>query len=124
MSSPEQEAEKKIETEEANLSVISVEDAAKASIVQSIAFAAQNDVDAWRNQNTVDLVAMGAAYAKWLENPVMSDQYEKIIEETRRSDVVKGSISINNSKINGFNDAKSERLSMSIFKTFLGNLPK
>ena len=56
------------------------EQAAAASIAQSLAFAAQNEVDAFRNQNTVSLVATGSAYAKWLENPMMSEPYRDVIK--------------------------------------------
>lgn len=124
MSSPEHSADEKLEMEDEAISIISVRDAAKASIVQSIAFAAQNEVDAWRNQNTVDLVAMGTAYAKWLENPVMAEQFEKIVNQSRRSDVLTSTTLQTERLKSGPSELKSERLSTSIFKTFLGDLPK
>lgn len=61
---------------------IGPEDAAAASVAQSMAFSAQNEVDAYRNQATVNMVAMGTAYAKWLQNPMMSDKYSEVVEQT------------------------------------------
>ncbi len=55
------------------------EDAAGAAIAQSISLAAQNEVDALRNQNTVNMVAMGVAYAKWLQNPILAQQYSEVV---------------------------------------------
>ena len=65
---------------------ITPEQAAAASIAQSLAFAAQNEVDAFRNQNTVGLVTMGAAYAKWLQNPMMANEYSKIVKSAQLID--------------------------------------
>lgn len=64
---------------------LTAEEAAGASIAQSIALAAQNEVDAYRNQNTVNMVAMGVAYAKWLQNPMLSKQYSELVNSTRLS---------------------------------------
>ena len=62
---------------------VTPETAAAASTAQSIAFLTQNEVDATRNQNTVQMVAMGTAYAKWLQNPVMGDEFKKVVENTK-----------------------------------------
>ncbi len=62
---------------------LTAEEAAGASIAQSIALAAQNEVDAYRNQNTVNMVAMGVAYAKWLQNPTLSKQYSEVVSAAR-----------------------------------------
>ncbi|MDP5135013.1 hypothetical protein ORJ04_03505 [Rheinheimera baltica] len=64
---------------------LTAEEAAGASIAQSISLAAQNEVDAFRNQNTVNMVAMGVAYAKWLQNPVMGEQFRELVKTTRLS---------------------------------------
>ncbi|RVU33572.1 hypothetical protein EOE67_16275 [Rheinheimera riviphila] len=64
---------------------LTAEEAAGASIAQSIALAAQNEVDAYRNQNTVNMVAMGVAYAKWLQNPTLSKQYSEVVDAARLS---------------------------------------
>lgn len=64
---------------------LTAEEAAGASIAQSIALAAQNEVDAYRNQNTVNMVAMGVAYAKWLQNPTLSKQYSEVVNAARLS---------------------------------------
>ncbi len=55
-------------------------DAAAAAVAQSIANAAQDQVDLIRNQNFIKTIAMGNAYAKWLENPVMKDEFRAVIE--------------------------------------------
>jgi len=62
---------------------LTAEEAAGASIAQSIALAAQNEVDAYRNQNTVNMVAMGVAYAKWLQNPMLGQQYSEVVKSAR-----------------------------------------
>lgn len=62
---------------------LTAEEAAGAAIAQSISLAAQNEVDALRNQNTVNMVAMGVAYAKWLQNPVMAQQYREVVDTAR-----------------------------------------
>lgn len=62
------------------------EEAAAASIAQTLAFAAQNEVDAIRNQNTVNMVTMGVAYAKWLQNPVMGSHFSELVNATRLND--------------------------------------
>lgn len=62
---------------------LTAEEAAGASIAQSIALAAQNEVDAYRNQNTVNMVAMGVAYAKWLQNPMLGQQYGEVVKSAR-----------------------------------------
>ncbi len=59
------------------------EQAVAAGVSQSMAFSVQNEVDAFRNQNTIRMVAMGTAYAKWLENPVMADQYRQLVSDAR-----------------------------------------
>ncbi|MDX3774890.1 hypothetical protein QE250_12245 [Chromatiaceae bacterium AAb-1] len=64
---------------------LTAEEAAAASVAQSIALAAQNEVDALRNQNTVNMVAMGVAYAKWLQNPVMGEHFSGLVNTTRLS---------------------------------------
>lgn len=64
---------------------LTAEEAAGASIAQSIALAAQNEVDAYRNQNTVNMVAMGVAYAKWLQNPTLNKQYSEVVNAARLS---------------------------------------
>ncbi|WP_337841430.1 hypothetical protein [Rheinheimera sp.] len=56
------------------------EEAAGAAIAQSLSLAAQNEVDAFRNQNTVTMVAMGVAYAKWLQNPLLGAQYSELVQ--------------------------------------------
>ncbi|MFC4656197.1 hypothetical protein ACFO3I_14370 [Rheinheimera marina] len=62
---------------------ITAEEAAGAAVAQSLSFAAQNEVDAFRNQNTVNMVAMGVAYAKWLQNPLLSAPYRSLVMSTR-----------------------------------------
>ena len=58
-------------------------DAAGAAIAQSIANAAQDQVDLMRNQNIIKTTVMGSAYAKWLENPMMKDEFKPIIDEVK-----------------------------------------
>lgn len=75
--------ESPLEQEEEDVaSISSIDDVTATSVAQSVAFSLQNEVDALRNQNTVNMVAMGSAYAKWLENPAMGQEFEKIIENT------------------------------------------
>jgi hypothetical protein len=64
---------------------LTAEEAAGAAIAQSVSLAAQNEVDAFRNQNTVNMVAMGVAYAKWLQNPLLSEQFEAVVDSARLS---------------------------------------
>ena len=68
-------------TEPDQLSIHSY-DAAGASVAQSIAIAAQDQVDLIRNQNIIKTTAMGSAYAKWLAEPMQGDHFKPIIEET------------------------------------------
>ena len=58
--------------------------AASAGVAQAVALASQNRVDEMRNQTIVQRTAMGAAYAKWLENPQLGQtQFAPLIEEAR-----------------------------------------
>lgn len=61
---------------------VSIDPLTRTSFAQSVAFAVHNEVDAIRNQNTVNLVVMGSAYAKWLENPTMRSEFETIVKES------------------------------------------
>ena len=56
-------------------------DAAAASLAQSIANAAQDQVDLIRNQNVIKTTVSGSAYAKWLSEPMMKDEYQAIIKD-------------------------------------------
>jgi hypothetical protein len=77
---------KEKEDKKSVLESISIDEAARTALVQSIAFSAHNEVDAMRNQSTVEMVALGSAYAKWLENPTMADEFEHIVSKTSMSD--------------------------------------
>ncbi|WP_428243359.1 hypothetical protein [Gynuella sp.] len=76
-------------------------EAAAAAVAQSIAFSAQNEVDGVKNQSTIDMVVMGSAYAKWLQNPAMGEEFNKVIGSVRtdeqavgydsQNDIMKGS---------------------------------
>ena len=57
-------------------------DAAGAALAQSAANAAQDQVDLVRNQNIIKTTAMGAAYAKWLANPVLKEAFAEIIDSS------------------------------------------
>lgn len=59
---------------------LTAEGAAGAAIAQSLSIAAQSEVDALRNQNTVNMVAMGVAYAKWLQNPLMGEPFRELVK--------------------------------------------
>lgn len=61
---------------------ISTKDAAAAAIAQSFANAMQDQVDLIRNQNIIKTTVMGSAYAKWLTNPLMKEEYLSIIKES------------------------------------------
>jgi len=61
-------------------------DAAAAAVAQSIANATQDQVDLIRNQNIIKTTATGSAFAKWLSNPMMADEYKAIITETSVDD--------------------------------------
>ncbi|MDE1462177.1 hypothetical protein [Spartinivicinus poritis] len=62
---------------------IKPEDAAAAAVAQSFANSAQDQVDAIRNRNIIKATAMGNAFAKWLNNPMMKDEYKAIIDEAQ-----------------------------------------
>lgn len=57
-------------------------DIAQPSLMQSVAFSVQDKVDVIRNTNIIKMTAMGNTYEKWIKNPMMSSEYEKIIENT------------------------------------------
>lgn len=59
---------------------LTAEGAAGASVAQSVSLAAQSEVDAVRNQNTVNMVATGMAYAKWLQNPLMGEPFRDLVK--------------------------------------------
>ena len=58
-------------------------DAAAAAVAQSIANAAQDQVDLIRNQNVIKTTVAGSAYAKWLANPIMKDEFKAIIDDAK-----------------------------------------
>ncbi len=62
---------------------INYKEAANAAIAQSIANAAQDQVDMMRNQNIIKITTMGNAYAKWVANPTMADEYKDIVSESQ-----------------------------------------
>lgn len=61
-------------------------DAAATAIAQSLANSAQDQVDLIRNQNIVKTTVMASAYAKWLENPVMKDEFKAVIDDATVSE--------------------------------------
>lgn len=61
---------------------VTPEEAAAAATAQAIAFAEQNEVDAFRQQYIVNMVTMGTAYAKWLQNPGMGSEFSTIVDKT------------------------------------------
>lgn len=71
---------------------LTAEEAAGAAIAQSVSLAAQNEVDAFRNQNTINMVAMGVAYAKWLQNPLLSKQFSEVVDSARLSSIYQESV--------------------------------
>jgi len=56
-------------------------DAAAAAVAQSIANAAQDQVDLIRNQNIIKTTAAASAFAKWISNPMMKEECQAIIKE-------------------------------------------
>lgn len=99
--------------EERNEELVSL--AAKTSLYQSAAFSAQNEVDAIRNQHTVRMVATGSAYAKWLQNPAMGDEFKALIDTSKVTD---------KAYYVDVPDDKNEpvRLSTQIFREFIASL--
>ncbi|AJQ97820.1 hypothetical protein [Gynuella sunshinyii] len=69
--------------EENHFEGVSPLEAAAAAVAQSIAFSAQNEVDGFKSQSTIDMVVIGSAYAKWLQNPGMGEEFNKIIGSVR-----------------------------------------
>lgn len=61
-------------------------DAAATAIAQSLANSAQDQVDLIRNQNIVKTTVMASAYAKWLQNPVMKEEFKAVIDEATVSE--------------------------------------
>lgn len=51
--------------------------------VQSSTLALQDQVDAVRNAAIIKNTAMGSAYAKWLGNAAMGDQYKELLSNIR-----------------------------------------
>ncbi len=99
--------EQQSSTKEASTKLgLTAEEAAGAAIAQSISLAAQNEVDALRNQNTVNMVAMGVAYAKWLQNPLLGQHYNEVVGTTRLSSIYHDSL-FAKSFDNSFAESKS-----------------
>ncbi|BFT29932.1 hypothetical protein D210916BOD24_11080 [Alteromonas sp. D210916BOD_24] len=98
---------------------ISIDDAARTALVQSVAFSAQNEVDALRNQSTIEMVALGSAYAKWLENPTMASEFEPLVNKVSMVDrSLFHQYPLNR---NYANSAEPERLARQIFRQYLSS---
>lgn len=65
---------------------INPHEAAGAALAQTVANTAQDQTDLIRNQNIIKTTVMASAYAKWLGNPMMQDEYSAIIQEAKISD--------------------------------------
>ncbi|WP_299011360.1 hypothetical protein [uncultured Shewanella sp.] len=65
---------------------INPHEAAGAALAQTVANTAQDQTDLIRNQNIIKTTVMASAYAKWLANPMMQDEYSAIIKEAKVSD--------------------------------------
>ena len=100
---------------------IGPEDAAAASVAQSMAFSAQNEVDAYRNQNTVNMVALGAAYSKWLQNPMMAEQFSGLVEKTKLAGSEPSFENVFNAKSDAKSKAKAMSLPARVFNHFLSS---
>lgn len=80
-------SDSKTEQDIANVGLKSY-DAAATAIAQSLANSAQDQVDLIRNQNIIKTTVMATAYVKWLENPVMKEEYKSVIDEASVSEPV------------------------------------
>lgn len=54
--------------------------------IQAVSIAVQDQVDQIKQRSVIASTALGSAYAKWLANPVMGQEYSAIIAGVKESD--------------------------------------
>jgi len=54
--------------------------------IQAVSLAIQDQVDDIRNRAIISSTALGTTYLRWINNPMLSNEYKPIIEEIKKTD--------------------------------------